>query len=254
MTTFQKVIKYCAMGFAILLTVGIISTILNVGLGIVGAFSNADKNETYNTVDDFTNKIESINSIVVDISAGAVEFTEGTKFTVEATEVGGYSCTLDGDTIKVDASASGFFNNFSSGNTKIKITLPKEMELDYTKVDLGAGKVDVSYLVSKEVRLDIGVGEICGDNIDIKDANIDLGIGSVKLSGLISGNSIMDNGIGDIKVNLYNASNDYYIKDSAGIGDSKITGNKNSVSDSEANNSLKLECGIGSIKAIFNEE
>lgn len=188
----QKVIKYCAMAFAVFLSVVILGTIVTVVLGVttgiagVNAITGEDK-ERINLSERYSPEEMAelgIHSILVDCNAEIV-VEQGTELSIEAFDVTDeYEIRLANGTFSIVQDAQDFGIHFFwfedvTAHEKVIVTIPAEAELDELKLLSGSGKVAVSKVVADAVTLDSGSGSVSAEGIRAKQLFMDSGSGRV---------------------------------------------------------------------------
>ncbi len=249
MTTLQRVIKYIAMGFAIFLTVVIVSSILTSLLFVLNLFDGNKK--TTNTINTFENVlISEIKYLEIDINAGLLIIKSGEDLSLESTTSDDSKIEVTDDgTLYIKQSSfsfNGIFKSKNSDNTFI-LTLPKDFLFEEANIELGAGKIDVSGFTTSSLDIDLGVGEIIIEDIDTDECIVNLGIGSIKFDAIINELAKFDNGIGDIRVVLPLLETDYNYNANTGIGSTKLNNSSISTTNNASNIDITASCGIGSI-------
>jgi DUF4097 and DUF4098 domain-containing protein YvlB len=266
MNSFQRLIKYCAIAFAILLAIGIISFMVNVALTVVsfasgngfhsGRISRKNSIEfTSKDIDtiDFDETFTGVTGLDIDNSAGNLEIVAGDSFRVEGTNVfeGFEAKKNDNGTLVVSDNESGFhffgirFNGFNSPNSKITVTVPadfvaeevrietgagtvtlEELTTEYLYISAGAGNIKGSDLIADKVKLEGGVGSIDMENVTFKNASFECGVGNVSLSGVLLEENKFDCGVGEVILELQGKLSDYDLDIESGVGNIRVNGEK----------------------------
>jgi len=286
MNSFQRIIKYCAIAFAIILAVGIISGIASVVFGVVTVVSggvryNHDGNDNrINFSQDFTN----VKSLDIENSTGSLYIKTGDTFRVEAENVTeGFQAKVSGNgKLTVNESSHGiqFFwfniNNFNNPNSKITVYLPEGFVAENAKIDTGAGKVTIDALAADSLVISAGAGNITGDkltaedvsidggvgsvslsNVNFKDADFNCGVGNLKVDGVLLGKNKVDSGVGEVDLELIGNEKDYDFNIDSGIGSIRIDGKKISEgykTHNDADNSLEIDGGVGNVRIDFTQQ
>jgi hypothetical protein len=280
MNSFQRLIKYCAIAFAILLAIGIITFIVNIVYGIV-SFSNISKlrveKSEYRTV-DYDETFTGVSSLDIDNSTGSLGIQIGDSFRVEGRDVfEGFKAEVDGrGTLKVSDNESGFrlwgfhFDGFNSPKSKVTIYVPadfvaeevriatgagavnlEELTTEYLYISAGAGNINGRNLKADKVRVDGGVGSISLGNVDFRNTNFNCGVGNVYLSGVLQEENQFDCGVGEVELELIGDINDYNLDIEAGVGSIRINGRKIEELDQEnrsAKHSIEVDGGVGNVR------
>lgn len=266
MTTFQKIIKYLAMAFAIFLTVSIIGGIVSAIAGVGYFFGNN------NVTDNMKNYsvLESVNSMEIEISASMLEVRTGDNYDIKSNHKDISVNTTHGVlkvkekkvaswlagkgaktiiTIPRDAKLDNV--HISTGAEKVKI---EYIETDNLSLELGAGEVDIETLkVNNKTTIDGGVGEIDINNGKLNKTKIDMGIGELSYTGVFTDNCEISSGIGELHLSLTDDKSNYKFEAEKGVGEIRIDGKK--IHDYETygsgKNIIELSGGVGEIKVEF---
>lgn len=274
MTSFQKVIKYCAIGFALFLAVSIIYGIASAAIAFLGAVTGApvfrDKDDKYGLVEDYYN----INSLDIDISSCKLTIQTGETFRVEAKNVPKdfkAEVTEDGVLkIRDDKSSHFLWFSINNSNAKVDLYLPQDFIAKNAEIENGAGEIEIDKLRAEKLIITTGAGRLKGRNIVadesaliengagevvlkdvmLEDAVFDCGVGRVSVTGQLLGENTIDCGIGEVDLELTGRIGDYDINIDKGLGSARINGEKYRQSfyqNSNANHSIDVDGGIGSI-------
>ena len=265
MTTFQKIIKYLALAFALFLSISIITGICSALFMVANLFGAKTEAETVNRAigSDFT-------SISINISAAELEISTGDKFAVE-TNHKYLKCEENDDILKISETKS-FFASHPKG-MKVILTIPKDKIFDYADIRAGAGSVTIDELSSNMLNIDLGAGELIAQRLDalynaeidggagsvtikgghLSNADIDMGMGELNLTSKLSGKSSIDYGVGETNLVLIGEEYDYKIKLDKGIGKAMIDSRK--MSDDSVygagENYIEIDGGIGTLNISF---
>lgn len=274
MNTFQRTIKYLAMAFAIVLTIGILTTIVNVVSGLVYTF-NGDEDGTIDYSMDFTD----VSQLDISHELGKLNLKVGSGFRVEARNVSdGFRANLSNGTLVIGNSThikKLLWFDFGTSRSKsvVNVYVPKDFVADRIKIDSGFGNMSLedisaedliidagvgnikgSNLSAKKVEIDGGVGEVDFTNVNFTDLDLNHGVGNIKIDGVILGKSEIDGGIGGIKLGVRGAREDYAIRISAGLGRVRVNGKKfnSDYNDTyNADNIIKIDGGLGEVDLVF---
>ena len=265
MTTFQKVIKYLAMAFAIFLSVSIISGICSALFTVANLFGANTESEIVNQSigTDFT-------SISINLSAAELEIKTGDKFDV-ATNYKYLKCEEKDDILKISETRK-LFTSHPKG-MKVILTVPQDKIFDYVDIRAGAGTVTVDELSSNMLNIDLGAGELTAQRLDalynaefdggagsvtinggrLNNADIDMGVGELNLTSELSGKSSIDYGIGETNLVLIGEEDDYKIELDKSIGEAWLAGKK--MGDDSVygagENYIEIDGGIGELSITF---
>ena len=279
MKEFQKIIKYAAIAFGLYLAIsiigGIIAIIVSIFTGFYGISYLTDSlNDAINSDDssieriDENQEVEEFSKMKLDISASNLTIKlEGNSYKVETYQIPKNTKIESKDGILEIKSNKKL--NKSDSKSSITIYLPEDVELEEADIQVGAGIVDVTGLIAKNVEFSFGAGNVNMQNITVKNnakiecgagqaiiknselanANIEAGVGKLVYSGDLTGNTQIDCGVGDVELELTGDAEKYAIHTEKGIGDIKI--NDSSIADDSTTgngeNEIDIEGGVGSI-------
>lgn len=268
MTTAQKIIKYFAVAFAIFLIVSIFSGIIGAisGLSFVfGVDDAAGEMKTY-TIDGDINRLD------IDLGGAQFEIKTGTAFSVESNHKYLSVESKDGTlTLKEDKVVGGF--NYQE--IKVILTVPSNKIFDKADISAGAGTVRIDELTADKLYLDLGAGktdigklsaltsskvnggagELNISDGELANLDFDMGVGKVAIVSRLSGNSEADCGVGDLSLTLIGTQDDYRIDLDKGVGEAVIGGERASDGAVFGNgaNSVDVDGGVGRIEIKFEE-
>ena len=277
MTTTQKIIKYFAMAFAVFLIVTIISAILSGGYALLKAFGliHTDKNIITEDLKVISSEVKEISTLKLELAFTNLEIKTGDSFKVE-TNNSKITFTDNNGSVKIKEEKY----NWSTKNdnaSELIIYIPEDMiALDETKIETGAGNINIENLNTQGLYLELGAGDVRLENLIVTgDAKIDGGVGRTELktseinnlkanlgmgefvfSGILTGKNEVDSGIGAININLLNSFENYTIDVSKGIGAVTLDGQKLEMDRvyGTGENYLDVDGGIGEIKINFKGE
>ncbi len=271
MTTAQKIIKYCAVAFAIFLIITIISAVLSAGYGLLNAIGiiNFKENSLLENMVTISDDAEEFLSLNLDIKSSNLQIKTGDKFEVKTNNSNiKYSNENGSIKIKEDKLTNWLFGKIDIG--ELIIYIPENMkQIDEVKINIGAGTVFIEQLNTKNLYLDLGAGNVAIDKLtvseeskinggagnininsgEIANVDLDLGVGNTKIKSSVTGNSKIDTGVGELNLYLTLESSEYKIEVDKGIG--KITFNDDKILDNtiigNGENYIKINGGIGNI-------
>ncbi len=282
MTSFQKIIKYCATAFAIFLIVTIIGGAVTGLLAISGLTSlknGIEENKADSaSLQQYTLKTDKIEKLDIDVGAADIIIVKGDVFKIEHTS-DSFDFKQKQGTLKIESElddASGFFLFFSASDKKqLLITVPEKMSFEKVSIcagagdiyieslkcdeldfDLGAGQLEADYIkVKKQGDIDGGAGEITVLSGNMKDMDISLGVGETNITAKLDGKNEIDTGVGEFNLTLMGEKSDYTVSAETGIGEFKVGGEK--ISDSynvgDGESLIDIDGGIGSVKVEFQQ-
>ena len=279
MKEFQKIIKYIAVAFGLYLAIsiigGIIAIIVTIFTGFYGISYLTDSlNDAINSDDssieriDENQEVEEFSKMRLDISASNLTIKlEGNSYKVETYQIPKNTKIESKDGILEIKNNKKL--NKSDSKSRITIYLPEDVELEEADIQVGAGIVDITGIIAKNVEFSFGAGNVNMQNISVKNnakiecgagqaiiknselanADIEAGVGKLVYSGDLTGNAQIDCGVGDVELELTGDAEKYAIHTEKGIGDIKI--NDSSVADDSTTgngeNKIDIEGGVGSI-------
>lgn len=279
MTQFQKVIKYCAIAFAIFLAIGIISGIASAVFAVVSAVSgnvglSFGDTKTIDVAESFTG----VKSLDLENSTGSLKIMTGDTFRIEAEKVSeNFEAKVNGDgVLHITENDSDFhfwgfnLNGLNSPNSKITLYIPADFIAEETKIDTGAGAVSIEGLQTEylyisagagniagdglsadEVKIDGGVGNVELDEVEFQDADFDCGVGNLNIQGVLTGKNKIDCGVGGVSLDLIGDLQDYNLDIDSGVGTIRVNGEKISNEteiDNNGDNSIKIDGGVGDVR------
>ena len=269
MTTFQKIIKYLALAFAIFLSISIITGICSALFTVTNLFgtSNAEGIVTNQAIgSDFS-------GISVNLSAAELEIKTGDGFVLQ-TNHKYLKCEEKDDILKISETRKLFVSH--PRGMKVILTIPQDKIFDYVDIRTGAGSVTIDELASNMLNIDLGAGELTAQRLDalynaefdggagsvtinggrLNNADIDMGVGKLNLTSKISGKSSIDYGIGETNIVLLGGSDDYKIDLDKGVGEVVVDGRiiGNDIIYGAGKNYIEIDGGIGSLNITFENE
>lgn len=274
MTTVQKIIKYFAIAFAIFLIVTIISTILTGGYALLRAFGliHTDKNVITEELKVISNEVTEISTLKIELAFTNLEIKTGDSFKVE-TNNSKISFIENNGSVKIKEEKYNWSKNHDNASELI-IYLPEDMiAIDETKIEAGAGTINIEKLNTQGLYLELGAGDVHIENImatqeakidgglgktelkscEINNLKANLGMGEFVFSGKLTGKNEVDSGVGTINIDLLDSSENYTINVDKGIGSVTLDGKKLEMDRvyGTGENYLDIDGGIGEIKINF---
>lgn len=217
MTTTQKVIKYCAFAFALVLSLSIIGSIAAASFGILLhidalKLDSVSKNRV-NMEETFPDAAQAKILLLNNSGGELILRTADTDvISVQAENVlDTFVITLEGDTLFIgypDTEISVFRINFDfldlidtlTDDEKITVTLPEELVFTQALVDNGSGKMELNGLSAEELYLDNGSGQLNAMKLAGERLVFDLGSGRSNLSDFTAVTLTMDTGSGSVQM------------------------------------------------------
>lgn len=250
----------------------------------VTSIENSDGAATYAYGAD---EIKNISNLDIDIKAGSLKVLESEdeqiRLIVDANG-GSVKQGINGSTLTVKDTTKGLFGGWGlfgwrNKGVKVVLYLPADMTFEQIEIDVSAGEVNTigSELTAKDADLSVdagslkvgvlnvsrkleantGAGEVKIGDLTAEEAELDCGVGEMDIQGTISGNIKADCGVGELDITLYGEEESFnYILD-CGLGDVRIgsssytsLGKKKKI-DNNAEKTMNLDCGVGSIKVKY---
>ena len=165
MTTAQKIIKYFALAFAVFLIVTIISAILTGGYSILKAFELIHTNDKQITEElkVISNQIKEVETLKIELACTNLEIKTGENFRVE-TNNSKITFEEQNGSVKIKEKTKNWFSN--NGASDLIIYIPENMiALDETKIETGAGKINIEKLNTQGLYLELGAGDVHIENL-----------------------------------------------------------------------------------------
>ena len=274
MTTAQKVIKYLATAFAVFLIITIISAILSGGYALLSALGliHTNKDIVTENLKVISKEVKVVTTLKIDLAYTNLDIKTGDDFKVE-TNNSKIIFEENNGSVKIKEENRNWLNNNNMLSNLI-IYIPEDMiAIDETKIQTGAGKINIEKLNTQSLYLELGAGDVYIENVistgetkidggvgktELKSCEIDnlkanLGIGEFTFSGKLTGKSEIDSGVGAINIDLIDNKNNYKIDVSKGLGNVTLDGQKLETDRvyGIGENYLDIDGGIGEIKIDF---
>lgn len=277
MTTAQKVIKYIATAFAVFLIITIISLILSGSYALLSAFGliHTNKNIITDDLKVISSEVNEVSTLKIDLACTNLDIKKGNSFKVETNNSKITFEEKDGS-VKIKEENRNWLNNNNSESNLI-IYIPEDMiDIDETKIETGAGKINIENLNTQSLYLELGAGDVYLENViatgdtkidggvgktelkscEINNLKANLGMGEFVFNGKLIGKSEIDSGVGAINIKLMEKKENYTIEVDKGLGNVTLNGQKLEIDRvyGTGKNYLDIDGGIGSIKIDFKEE
>lgn len=277
MTTAQKVIKYIATAFAVFLIITIISLILSGSYALLSAFGliHTNKNIITDDLKVISSEVNEVSTLKIDLACTNLDIKTGNSFKVETNNSKITFEEKDGS-VKIKEENRNWLNNNNSESNLI-IYIPEDMiDIDETKIETGAGKINIENLNTQSLYLELGAGDVYLENViatgdtkidggvgktelkscEINNLKANLGMGEFVFNGKLIGKSEIDSGVGAINIKLMEKKENYTIEVDKGLGNVTLDGQKLEIDRvyGTGKNYLDIDGGIGSIKIDFKEE
>ena len=223
MNSFQKVIKYVALAFAIALAIGIINACLGIGYIILRSANlvHSDNSKVSNV--DFS---EYSSYLDIDLSVASLIIKRGTILRYETNIENIESKQEDNKLVIRDKNKNIFrFNN----NSSITLYVPENLTFEKVVINMGVGELEV-------------------DNVSLNNVDLHLGVGEANIKSDLKGNTKIDCGIGEVKLDLSLSKDEYTFKLDKGIGEIKVNDTSyGNTTIGSGRNYIDVDGGIGEI-------
>ena len=274
MTTAQKVIKYLATAFAVFLIITIISAILSGGYALLSALGliHTNKDIVTENLKVISREVKEVTTLKLDLAYTNLDIKTGDDFKVE-TNNSKITFEENNGSVKIKEENRNWLNNNNMSSNLI-IYIPEDMiAIDETKIQTGAGKINIEKLNTQSLYLELGAGDVYIENViatgetkidggvgkaelkscEINNLKANLGMGEFTFSGKLTGKSKIDSGVGAINIDLIDNKNNYKIDVSKGLGNVTLDGQKLETDRvyGIGENYLDIDGGIGEIKIDF---
>lgn len=268
MTTLQRIIKYCAMAFAIFLMVSIFSGIVGA-LGAIASLTGRDVTGPMQTYSISSN----VENLDMEIGAASMKIVTGDRFQVESNHK--YLTVAEKNGI-LKISEEKVAINTSGDSVTVVLTIPEgfvfdsasittgagKLEMDALTADnlsmeLGAGKTDIGFLkAQKRSSISTGAGKLTIRDCELNNLDMELGVGKQELTGRLTGKCDIEFGIGNADLTLLGSAEDYRIRLEKGLGNATLDGcaMENDCIYGSGENRIEIEGGIGSIDIRFRDK
>ena len=274
MTTAQKVIKYLATAFAVFLIITIISAILSGVYALLSALGliHTNKDIVTENLKVISKEVKEVTTLKIDLAYTNLDIKTGDDFKVE-TNNSKITFEENNGSVKIKEENRNWLNNNNMSSNLI-IYIPEDMiAIDETKIQTGAGKINIEKLNTQSLYLELGAGDVYIENViatgetkidggvgktelkscEINNLKANLGMGEFTFSGKLTGKSEIDSGVGAINIDLIDNKNNYKIDVSKGLGNVTLDGQKLETDRvyGIGENYLDIDGGIGEIKIDF---
>lgn len=274
MTTAQKVIKYLATAFAVFLIITIISAILSGGYALLSALGliHTNKDIVTENLKVISKEVKKVTTLKIDLAYTNLDIKTGDDFKVE-TNNSNITFEENNGSVKIKEENRNWLKNDNISSNLI-ICIPEDMiAIDETKIQTGAGKINIEKLNTQSLYLELSAGDVYIENViatgetkidggvgktelkycEINNLKANLGMGEFTFSGKLTGKSEIDSGVGAINIDLIDNKNNYKIDVSKGLGNVTLDGQKLETDRvyGIGENYLDIDGGIGEIKIDF---
>ncbi len=212
MTSFQRAVKYCALIFASLLAVGIISLCLGVvikvaaGVAVIEGVSDSMNVETTSFTTEFDGT--SIKKLNINNYEGKITIQTGDTFRVEAVNVPiDYVAEIrNQDTLYLGYQSNTHTFNFNFGillknnYPEVILTIPTGFRAESVLLDFGSGQSNVSGITAETINIVLGSGRSTLNHLTAGRLLVDSNSGSVELTDTSAVDTVFQSGSGHVGI------------------------------------------------------
>lgn len=269
MKPWQKLVKYGAIAFAVIVIVNICVWALTA-IGFIFRLSSSGTSDEVKSY-EFSADIEELE---FDITAAAVTIRaeDCDKITVN-TNLKNLTAKENGGKLTIKEKQR--FITVTESDAFIEIIYPADLVFDKVDIDSGAGSLEIASMNTVKLDLDLGAGEtvlttieVTGEaDIDggagsltmrkanITDLDLDMGVGKFNFEGMLNGSCKISLGVGEADITLLGGRENYKLVLEKGIGDIYVDGEKVGNSKlGDGDRKINIDGGIGEIKVRFAPE
>lgn len=210
MNSGQKIIKYCAIAFAVFL-------IISIFAGIFSAVSVLLFHTPYEgfpfkisagnrTTIDITKEFDDVEKLSIDITEYKLVVKQGEtdSVKVEAKDVdSNFRAELKSDhTLVIDDDSHGIWFSFleDNFNGSVIVTVPKEANFREAVFDVGSCNTEINGIVTDSFELESGSGAVSISDLMAGEFEIDTGSGAVEVSNAKGQDASAEFGSGSIRM------------------------------------------------------
>lgn len=266
MTSTQKIIKYCAIAFALFLSVSIISGIVSAvaSLSFISGGKQAVGDMKTRAISDTVEDLE------IDLAAAQLEIVTGDTFSLETNHK---YLRIDNASGQLKIKETRQIIGLHSPKAQVILTIPKDYTFKKAEISTGAGTVKMDALSAEKLTLDLGAGEVNIDKLtaagrakinggagqlninggSLANLDFDMGVGEVTLVSALTGDVKINYGVGELNLTLIGSAADYRIELDKGIGEALLDGQKmaDDTVYGQGENFLEIDGGVGSMNIRF---
>lgn len=270
MTTTQKIIKYCAIGLAIVLSISIIVGIAGV---IEMIFSIGKDDSLLDSIVDIEIS-QDIKSLYIEIDASELKIVEGETFSL-GSNIKDLKVKESNGKLSIIHNPNKVIIN-SKKSAEIVLTIPSNARFELVTIEAGAGDINIDKLVAKKMEFGFGAGKVnieyiyaeYGAELEagagklaigsgyIRDLKLDLGVGDTSICANLKGHNDINCGVGKTNLTVCGDRSDYIVNVETGIGSVKLDGStiKGSATIGDGDNEINVDGGVGSINIRFEND
>lgn len=269
----QRLIKYCAVAFAVFLMFVIGSGVL-MGVSALVLVFQGDTWQ-WNVNDEDMELIEStidaqVRTLDINVKATAVQIrtVQGDEAVRVETDNEHIETWVNNGELHVVEKSHGFFG--WGGTGRLVLYVRDDMVFDDVQIAVGAGGLNIEELVTEKLDLELGAGRVAigrlyvsekaridggAGTIEITEGNVnglDMELGAGKMSARLKlgGTCEVDSGVGRLELELVGSSDDYRIELDKGIGSVTLDGRDldDGAVWGEGATRVHIDTGIGAVE------
>ena len=271
MTQTEKIVKYCAIAFAVILIVGIVGALLQaVAFGRV--LFGEDDGEIGEMKDHEISG--DIRNLKISLAAAELEIRTGEALSLQSNYEKMTVKCANGHLTVEDKRRAPYFGNKET--VTVILTVPEGFAFDRVSIEAGAGNVKISDLrsgrfcmelgasnvevtalnVTEQAEIHGGTGKLSLTGAVLRDLDMELGVGDVTMEAALLGECEIECGIGKLDISLVGEQSDYRVEVEKAIGEATVNGESVSGDKTIGNgkNSLEIHGGIGSISVAVAQD
>lgn len=229
-----------------------------IGFAIGRSHSVSSRNNTYS----FSDTVEGVESIDLDVKFSKVEIVNGNEFSVEVKNMmkDGFQSYLEDGTWHLEDKydddsivnlfgfevpiSEGWFNwdfELEDYSPYILVTIPNDFVANDYKINLGAGELDMEELNAASCNIRVGAGSMKIKQLDTSNNIIlEVGVGELVLSNLKTQDAELNCGMGSIRV-IGEVLKD--LSADCGMGEIELD-----LSGKEKDYNFNVDCGMGEVR------
>lgn len=276
-----RAIKGGALALAIFIICVVISAICAVGMGVgrlAGIWDRWDANGSsvggelavMEGADwsDWTvaEARRNLRELRIDVKTAAVRFVAANEFRVETNNPRMIQRYENGRLSLIEESFSFWDDDWES---ELLIYWPSSINLERLEITSGAAQLRLGELVAAEVKLDLGAGRVEVTKLvatrqaeieggaglleildgEIRNLNFDMGVGRAVIKAKLLGKNEISAGVGRLELGLKGERQDYTVKANKGLGSIRWDGQELQDDQNYGNGAtlVKIDGGVGTI-------
>lgn len=280
MTSFQKIIKYGAIAFAIYLCFLIIGMII---FGITAIFGITTGLEMFENRKDnvamitkWGQEYTNITTMDINLSVCKLAIKKGDTLKVDVSNVSDqFKCEAEGNKLKIeDKNLQKSIFNTIDYKPEVTIYIPENMGFEEVTIETGVNETNIEYLKADKINLEMGVGKYQVNSLsanyakikagageaninyaNVEELKLDGGVGKLVLTSKITKKADISSGVGKMELNLIGLVTDYQIKAEKGLGNFMVNNQRITENQTLGNGdvTIKIEAGVGETTVNFQE-